>query len=148
MATRVNIIIDQGTDFSTAINLTDSSGTDLNLTGYSAASQIRKTHSSSNSTAFTCALSVANSTLTSWTNINNPDADAGPINNYLKSNVQTIRFDNKKFGYEGGIVFDSEKGTQTLVDKPGLEAGRLKDPESGSKGSFGGKELPKPMLKP
>ena len=64
MATRVNIIIDQGTDFSTPINLTDSSGTDLNLTGYSAASQIRKTHSSSNSTAFTCALSVANSTLT------------------------------------------------------------------------------------
>ncbi len=64
MATRVNIIIDQGTDFSTAINLTDSSGADLNLTGYTAASQIRKTHSSSNSTAFTATLTVANSTLT------------------------------------------------------------------------------------
>ncbi len=64
MATRVNIIIDQGTDFSTAINLTDSSGTNLNLTGYSAASQIRKTHSSSNSTAFTCTLTTSNSTLT------------------------------------------------------------------------------------
>ena len=44
--------------------LTDSSGTNLNLTGYSAASQIRKTHSSSNSTAFTCTLTTANSTLT------------------------------------------------------------------------------------
>lgn len=64
MATRVNIIIDQGTDFSTAISLTDSSGVNLNLTGYSAASQIRKTHSSSNSTAFTCTLTTANSTLT------------------------------------------------------------------------------------
>ena len=32
--------------------------------GYSAASQIRKTHSSSNSTAFTCTLTTANSTLT------------------------------------------------------------------------------------
>ena len=64
MATRVNIIIDQGTDFSTSINLTDSSGTNLNLTGYSAASQIRKTHSSSNSTAFTCTLTTAYSTLT------------------------------------------------------------------------------------
>ena len=53
MATRVNIIIDQGTDFSTTVNLTDSAGTNLNLTGFSAASQIRKTHSSSNSTAFT-----------------------------------------------------------------------------------------------
>ena len=77
----------------------------------------------------------------------NPDVDAAPIDNYLKSNVQTIRFDNKKFGYDGNIVFDSEKGTQTLVDKPGLEAGRLKDPESGSKGSFGGKELAKGVVK-
>ena len=64
MATRVNIIIDQGTDFSTTVNLTDSSGTNLNLTGFSAASQIRKTHSSSNSTAFTCTITTANSTLT------------------------------------------------------------------------------------
>ena len=64
MATRVNIILDQGTDFSTTINLSDSSGTNLNLTGCSANSQMRKTFSSSNSTAFTTALSVANSTLT------------------------------------------------------------------------------------
>lgn len=64
MATRVNIILDQGTDFSTTINLSDSSGTNLNLTGYSANSQMRKTFSSSNSTAFTTSLSVANSTLT------------------------------------------------------------------------------------
>ena len=64
MATRVNIIIDQGTDFSTTVNLTDSAGTNLNLTGFSAASQIRKTHSSSNSTAFTCTITTANSTLT------------------------------------------------------------------------------------
>lgn len=64
MATRVNIIIDQGTDFSTAINMTDSTGASLNLTGYSAASQIRKTHSSSNATAFTATITTANSTLT------------------------------------------------------------------------------------
>ena len=64
MATRVNIIIDQGTDFSTTVNLTDSAGTNLNLTGFSAASQMRKTHSSSNSTAFTCTITTANSTLT------------------------------------------------------------------------------------
>ena len=64
MATRVNIILDQGTDFSTTINLSDSSGTNLNLTGYSANSHMRKTFSSSNSTAFTTSLSVANSTLT------------------------------------------------------------------------------------
>ena len=64
MATRLNIIIDQGTDFSTTVNLTDSSGTNLNLVGFSAASQIRKTHSSSNSTAFTASITTSNSTLT------------------------------------------------------------------------------------
>ena len=64
MATRVNIVIDQGTDFETSINLTDSSGDQLNLTGMSAASQIRKTHTSSNSVAFTTALANASGTLT------------------------------------------------------------------------------------
>ena len=64
MATRVNILIDQGTDFTTSVNLTDSSGAQLNLTGMSAASQIRKTHSSSNSTSFTTALANNTGTLT------------------------------------------------------------------------------------
>ncbi len=64
MATKVNIIIDQGTDFSTTVNLKDAAGTNVNLSGYSAAAQIRKTFSSSNSTAFTATLSTANSTLT------------------------------------------------------------------------------------
>lgn len=64
MATRVNIVIDQGTDFETSINLTDSSGDQLDLTGMSAASQIRKTHTSSNSVAFTTALANASGTLT------------------------------------------------------------------------------------
>jgi len=64
MATRVNIVIDQGTDFETSINLTNSSGDQLDLTGMSAASQIRKTHTSSNSVAFTTALANASGTLT------------------------------------------------------------------------------------
>jgi len=64
MATRVNIVIDQGTDFSTGVRMTDSTGALLNLTGYSAASQIRKSHSSTNATAFTCTITTANSTLT------------------------------------------------------------------------------------
>lgn len=64
MATRVNIVIDQGTDFETSINLTDSSGDQLDLTGMTAASQIRKTHTSSNSVAFTTALANASGTLT------------------------------------------------------------------------------------
>lgn len=64
MGTKVNIVIDQGTDFATTVSLTDSDGVQLNLTGMSAASQIRKTFSSSNSTAFTTALANNNGTLT------------------------------------------------------------------------------------
>ena len=64
MATRVNILIDQGTDFTTSVNLTDNSGAQLDLTGMTAASQIRKTHSSSNATSFTTALANTTGTLT------------------------------------------------------------------------------------
>ena len=64
MATRVNILIDQGTDFTTSVNLTDNSGLQLDLTGMSAASQIRKTHSSSNATNFSASLANNTGTLT------------------------------------------------------------------------------------
>jgi len=76
MATRVNIVIDQGTDFETSITLTDASGDQLDLTGMSAASQIRKTHTSSNSVSFitelanntgSLTLSLNNSTTSSMT---------------------------------------------------------------------------------
>ena len=46
MAALSNIYIDQGSDFSTIISLTDSNNDALNLTGYSAIAQIRKTHGS------------------------------------------------------------------------------------------------------
>ena len=64
MATRVNILIDQGTDFTTSVSLTDNNGAQLDLTGITAASQKRKTHSSSNSTSFTTALANNTGTLT------------------------------------------------------------------------------------
>ena len=64
MATRVNIVIDQGTDFETSVSLTDATGSQLDLTGMSAAAQIRKHHTSSNSTAFSTALANATGTLT------------------------------------------------------------------------------------
>ena len=46
MAALSNIYIDQGSDFSTVISLTDSNNDALNLTGYSALAQIRKTYGS------------------------------------------------------------------------------------------------------
>ena len=46
MAALSNIYIDQGADFTTVISLTDSNNEALNLTGYSALAQIRKTYGS------------------------------------------------------------------------------------------------------
>ena len=46
MAALSNIYIDQGADFTTVISLTDSNNDALNLTGYSALAQIRKSHGS------------------------------------------------------------------------------------------------------
>jgi hypothetical protein len=56
MATKANITIDQGTTFSTSINLTDDNGDAINLTGYTARSQMRKHYTSSNSQSFTVSL--------------------------------------------------------------------------------------------
>lgn len=63
MATRANIVIDQGTTFNTEVSLTDENGDPLDLSAYTANAQIRKWYSSSNSTAFTTALSNGTITL-------------------------------------------------------------------------------------
>jgi len=47
MAIIANLFIDQGTDFSVTVDVTDSAGEILDLDGYSASAQIRKTYSSS-----------------------------------------------------------------------------------------------------
>ena len=52
MAIKANLQIDQGSDYSTTINLTDETGEVISLTGYSGNSQIRRSYSSSNATAF------------------------------------------------------------------------------------------------
>ena len=53
MAIKANIIIDQGATFSTSVNLTDDYDNPLDLTTYTAAAQLRKHYTSSNSVSFT-----------------------------------------------------------------------------------------------
>lgn len=60
MAIIANLYIDQGTDYSITIDCTDSSGEILNLTGYTAAAQVRKTYQSSTiSATFGTAITAA-----------------------------------------------------------------------------------------
>lgn len=60
MATKANLVVDQGTTFTTTITVTDEEGNALDLSGYTGAAQIRKHYTSSNSVSF--AVSVSEST--------------------------------------------------------------------------------------
>jgi hypothetical protein len=53
MAAKANIIIDQGTDFTSTITVEDENGV-TDLTGYSAVGHIRKHYSSATAVEFTC----------------------------------------------------------------------------------------------
>jgi hypothetical protein len=65
MATKANLVIDQGTTFSTDLTLTDENGDALNLNGYSANSQVRKWYTSSNAAAvFSTSINVVSSIVT------------------------------------------------------------------------------------
>jgi hypothetical protein len=63
MATKANITIDQGTTFNTSVALTDSYGNPLDLSAYTANSQIRKWYTSSTAVDFTVTLSHGNISL-------------------------------------------------------------------------------------
>ena len=73
MATKVNLVIDQGTDFSTSIDLTDDNGAVTDLTNYTGAAKIKKHYTSSTSYSFDVSIAAgqgkvtisANNTLTS-----------------------------------------------------------------------------------
>lgn len=53
MASVTNLFIDQGSNVSVTINVTDSTGSAKNLTGYTGRSQIRRSYHSVSNTAFT-----------------------------------------------------------------------------------------------
>ena len=57
MALKANIVIDQGSDFSTTIDVTDDNGSPIDLSTYTGAAQMRKHYTSSNSTSFAVAVS-------------------------------------------------------------------------------------------
>ena len=65
MAIIANIFIDQGADFSVTVNVADVDGTTLDLAGYTAAAQMRKTYESSSiSATFTTSISAADGQVT------------------------------------------------------------------------------------
>lgn len=65
MATKANLVIDQGSTFSADLNLTDENGDALLLSGYTANSQMRKWYTSVNATAvFSASINVDSAVVT------------------------------------------------------------------------------------
>lgn len=65
MATKANLVIDQGSTYSVSLDLSDENGDPLELTGFTANSQIRKWYTSLNAAAiFTTSINVASGELT------------------------------------------------------------------------------------
>ena len=64
MASKTHLVIDQGTTYSTDLNLTDDNGDPLILTGYTANSVIKKWYTSSNSIAFNTAINTTSGVIT------------------------------------------------------------------------------------
>lgn len=56
MATKVNLVVDQGTTFTTSITFNDENGNTINFSTYSGAAQMRKHFTSSNSVSFSVSL--------------------------------------------------------------------------------------------
>ena len=64
MATKANLVVDQGTTFSTTLTLTDDYGDPLILSGFAVSSQLRKWYTSSNSVAFAAVSNTSTGTIT------------------------------------------------------------------------------------
>jgi hypothetical protein len=64
MAIKANLLIDQGTDFTTEIDVLDDNGDIVNLTGFTGAAQMRKHYTSSAQTAFTVSIDADNGQVT------------------------------------------------------------------------------------
>lgn len=64
MAIKANLLIDQGSDFSTEIDVLDDNGDPVVLTGFTGAAQMRKHYTSSTSTAFNVSINASDGTVT------------------------------------------------------------------------------------
>lgn len=64
MATKQNLVIDQGSDYSTTVQAVYANGAAMNLTSYTGASQLRKTYTPSTYYSFDVIANTANGLIT------------------------------------------------------------------------------------
>jgi hypothetical protein len=100
MAAKANIIVDQGTDFSTTITVKNDDGVIIDLTGYTAAAQLRKHYTSETATDFTTAFETPRS--------------AGLLTISL-SRTQTANLDSGRYVYDVEVT-DAANTRSRLVE--------------------------------
>ena len=111
MAVISNIFIDAGADYSTTVTVTDSTGSAVDLTNYTIASQIRKTYESASATvAFTTTKTAATSGQFTLT-LTNAQTAAIPHGRYVYDAVITSGSSVKTRVVEG-IVTVNPRVTQ------------------------------------
>ena len=98
MATISNIFIDQGADFTTTVTISDSDGSALDLTGYTALGQIRKTYESTTATDFDAQF--------------NSDRTTGQITISL-TDTQTSTLESGRYVYD--LIITGAAGIKTRV---------------------------------
>jgi len=64
MAIKANLVVDQGTDFSATIDVTDIDGEVFDLSGYTVAAQMRKNYASTTAITFSAAQTGATGQIT------------------------------------------------------------------------------------
>ena len=103
MAIYANLVVDQGTDFSSFVTLEDTTGATVNLTGYTAAGMVRRTYKSSTKIDFTTSI---------------PDPSSGEIKIQLDSATTTAM---KAGRYVYDIEITSSGGAVSRVVEGQLE---------------------------
>ena len=100
MATISNIFINQHADFSTTVTISDSNGSALDLSSYTALAQIRKTYESTSATSFTATF--------------DSDRTTGKITLSL-TDTQTAALESGRYVYD--LLITGVSGDKTRVVK-------------------------------
>ena len=103
MAIYANLVVDQGTDFSSFVTLEDTAGATVDLTGFTAAGMIRRTYKSTTAVNFTTSI---------------PDPSKGEIKIQLSS-AQTTAMKAGRYVYD--LEITSSGGAVSRVVEGQLE---------------------------
>lgn len=102
MAIKANLIIDQGADFVTTIDVTDDDGNAIDLSNYTGAAQIRKHYTSITSYSFGVVANNANGTVV--LSLSSATSNNIPAGRYVYDCELTDTTNSKKSRLVEGIV--------------------------------------------